>query len=686
MKDGTDTAGFHSLYHHGFARVAACTLPVVLADPMENARHTLQAIRACHEAGAVLSVFPELGLSGYAIDDLRQQDVLLDGVHEAIGWLAGQTAGLLPLVLVGAPLAVGDALYNCAVALHDGRVVGVVPKSYLPDYREFYEARQFAPGAGLRGGMVTLGGEAVPFGTDLLFHAPAVQGLVVAAEICEDMWVPHPPGVDAALAGATVIANLSASNITVGKARTRTLLCQSHSARCLCAYVYAAAGEGESTTDVAWDGQTSIFENGVTLAQSRRFPSGQVTLMADVDLDLLRQERLRMGTFADNRAQSAAGTWRRIDLAITPPETDMGLRRDIPRFPFVPSDPALLDQDCYEAFTIQVTALKRRLLASRAKTLVIGVSGGLDSTHALLVAARAAEECGLGRQAVLGYTMPGFGTTGATRDNAHELMAALGVQAREIDIRPAARLMLEQMGHPFAAGEAVYDVTFENVQAGLRTDFLFRLANQSGGIVIGTGDLSELALGWCTYGVGDQMAHYNVNAGLPKTLIQHLIRWVMGSGREQARTCTVLEAILCTEISPELVPATATQAVQSTESLIGPYALQDFTLFHVLRYGFRPSKIAFMALHAWGDATSGDWPPGFPAHDRRAYTLAEIRHWLGVFLNRFFGFSQFKRSAMPNGPKVVAGGALSPRGDWRAPSDGNARLWLEELERRVPKD
>ncbi|QHC34776.1 NAD(+) synthase [Komagataeibacter xylinus] len=686
MKDGTDTAGFHSLYHHGFARVAACTLPVALADPMENARRTHHAISACHEAGAVLAVFPELGLSGYAIDDLRQQDVLLDGVREAIGWLAGQTAGLLPLVLVGAPLAVGDALYNCAIALHDGRVVGVVPKSYLPNYREFYEARQFTPGAGLRGGVVTLGGEVVPFGTDLLFHALAVQGLVVAAEICEDMWVPHPPGVDAALAGATVIANLSASNITVGKARTRTLLCQSHSARCLCAYVYAAAGEGESTTDVAWDGQTSIFENGTTLAQSERFPAGQVTLMADVDLDLLRQERLRMGTFADNRAQVAVGAWRHIDLSITPPATPLGLQRDIPRFPFVPSDPALLDQDCYEAFTIQVTALKRRLLASRARTLVIGVSGGLDSTHALLVAARAAEECGLGRQAVLGYTMPGFGTTGATRDNAHELMAALGVQAREIDIRPAARLMLEQMGHPFAAGEAVYDVTFENVQAGLRTDFLFRLANQSGGIVIGTGDLSELALGWCTYGVGDQMAHYNVNAGLPKTLIQHLIRWVMASGREQARTCTVLEAILRTEISPELVPATATQAVQSTESLIGPYALQDFTLFHVLRHGFRPSKIAFMALHAWGNGVGGDWPPGFPADGRRTYTLAEIRHWLGVFLNRFFGFSQFKRSAMPNGPKVVAGGALSPRGDWRAPSDGNARLWLEELEQRVPRD
>ncbi|MBE7730689.1 NAD(+) synthase [Komagataeibacter sp. FXV3] len=684
MTAASGTAGFYALYTHGFARVAACTLPVVLADPMENARRTHDGIRACHDAGAVVAVFPELGLSGYAIEDLRQQDVLLDRVGDAITWLAAQTAGLRPLVLVGAPVVWGNALYNCAIALHDGRIVGVIPKSYLPNYREFYEARQFSAGAGLRGGHVTLGGHDVPFGTDLLFRARAVPGLVVAAEICEDMWVPQSPGIQAALAGATVIANLSASNITVGKARTRTLLCQSHSARCICAYVYAAAGEGESTTDVAWDGQTSIFENGAILAESARFPSGLVTLTADVDLDLLRQERLRMGSFADNRAHAGAQDWRWIDLALTPPADNIGLRRAIPRFPFVPSDPAVLDQDCYEAFTIQVTALKRRLLASRAKTLVIGVSGGLDSTHALLVAARAADESGLGRQAVLGYTMPGFGTSSDTRGNAHELMAALGIQAREIDIRPAAKLMLEQMGHPFAAGKDVYDVTFENVQAGLRTDFLFRLANQSGGIVIGTGDLSELALGWCTYGVGDQMAHYNVNSGLPKTLIQHLIRWVMANGQEQARTCAVLDAILSTEISPELVPATVTQAVQSTESLIGPYALQDFTLFHVLRYGFRPAKIAFMALHAWGDTTRGNWPPGFPADSRRAYSLSEIRHWLGVFLNRFFGFSQFKRSAMPNGPKVVAGGALSPRGDWRAPSDGNARIWLEELEKRVP--
>ncbi|MCE2565677.1 NAD(+) synthase [Komagataeibacter sp. FNDCF1] len=684
MTAGSGTAGFHGLYQHGFARVAACTLPVVLADPMENARRIDEGVRACHEAGAVLAVFPELGLSGYAIDDLRQQDVLLDRVKEAALWLARQTAGLLPLVLVGAPLEWGGALYNCAIALHDGRIVGVIPKSYLPNYREFYEPRQFTAGAGVVGAHVMLGGRAVPFGTDLLFQAHGVPGLVIAAELCEDMWVPQPPAIHAALAGATVIANLSASNITVGKARTRTLLCQSHSARCLCAYVYAAAGEGESTNDVAWDGQASIFENGAILAESERFPTGLVTLMADVDLDLLRQERLRMGTFADNRAHVAGTQWRHVELVLNPPANAPGLKRAVSRFPFVPSDPALLDQDCYEAFTIQVTALRRRVLASRAKTLVIGVSGGLDSTHALLVAARAADECGLGRQAVLGYTMPGFGTSSGTRDNAHELMAALGVQAREIDIRPAARIMLEQMGHPFAAGEAVYDVTFENVQAGLRTDYLFRLANQSGGIVIGTGDLSELALGWCTYGVGDQMAHYNVNAGLPKTLIQHLIRWVMAHEHETARTCTVLDAILSTEISPELVPATAGQAVQSTESLIGPYALHDFTLFYVLRYGFRPSRIAFMALHAWGDAARGDWPPGFPESGRKTYTLAEIRHWLGIFLNRFFGFSQFKRSAMPNGPKVLAGGALSPRGDWRAPSDGNARIWLEELENRVP--
>lgn len=678
---------FHALYRHGFARVAACTLPVALADPQANVLRTLQQAQACDDEGVAICVFPELGLSGYAIEDLRQQDVVLDRVDAAVAELAAGSIDLLPVMIVGAPLRHGDGLYNCAVVIHHGRVLGVVPKSYLPNYREFYEARQFSPGAGMRGGHIRVGGQEAPFGTDLLFAARDVAGLTLAVEICEDIWVPQPPSTQAALAGASVIANLSASDITVGKTQTRTLLCQAHSARCLCAYVYAAAGEGESTTDLAWDGQVSVFENGGVLAQSDRFPTGPVRAVADIDLDLLRQERMRMGTFGDNRraTQVHDTQWRRVAFVLDPPMRDLGLRREIARFPFVPSASEQLAQDCYEAFTIQVSALKQRMKTSGARRMVIGISGGLDSTHALLVAVRTADELGLGRDSVLGYTMPGFGTSTETRSNALALMEALGVSAKEIDIRPTARMMLEQMGHPFAGGEAVYDVTFENVQAGLRTDFLFRLANQSGGIVIGTGDLSELALGWCTYGVGDQMSHYNVNGGLPKTLIQHLIRWVMSHGDEEPRTCDILRDILHTEISPELIPAHEGQPIQSTEARIGPYALQDFNLYYILRHGFRPSRIAFMAWHAWGDRARGAWPPGFPEDRKTEYDLAEIRRWLLVFVERFFGFSQFKRSAMPNGPKVLAGGALSPRGDWRAPSDGNARLWIEEIERTIPE-
>ncbi|MBV1837897.1 NAD(+) synthase [Acetobacter estunensis] len=677
---------FHSLYRHGFARVAACTLPVGLADPRLNAARTIECVRACSEKGAVLAVFPELGLSGYAIDDLRQQDVLLDAVQDAIAEVMAATTTMLPMVVTGAPLPHRGRLYNCAVVVHRGEVLGVVPKSYLPNYREFYEARQFSPGAGITGETIRVAGVEVPFGTDLLFEADDIPGFCVGIEICEDMWVPSPPSTQAALAGATVLANLSASDITVGKADERDMLCRSQSARCHAAYLYAAAGEGESTTDVAWDGQVSIFENGRLLDASDRFPADPQHVIADVDLDLLRQERMRMTSFGQNGEAMQDQSWRRIVRSFASPSGDLGLLRALQRFPFVPDDQTRLAQDCYEACTIQVSALRQRMAATGARKMVIGVSGGLDSTHALLICARVADELGLGRDAVLAFTMPGFGTSEGTRANAHALMQALGTTPAEIDIRPAAELMLREMGHPYADGEPVYDVTFENVQAGLRTDFLFRLANQRGGLVIGTGDLSELALGWCTYGVGDQMAHYNVNSGLPKTLIQHLIRWLMASGQFSPQTTDILRDILATEISPELVPADASGAVQSTQATIGPYALHDFTLFHVLRYGFRPSKIAFLAEHAWSDAGMGNWPPNFPEDERVSYSLPEIRHWLGVFLQRFFTVSQFKRSAMPNGPKVLAGGALSPRGDWRAPSDGNARAWLEELEKNVPQE
>jgi len=674
---------FRSLYRHGFARVAACTTRTSLADPDANAQAILRLAAECDRQAVAVAVFPELGMSGYAISDLLQQGVLLDGVEQAIDTLVTASADLLPMLLVGAPIRHLGALYNCAVAIHRGRLLGVVPKIHLPNYREFYEPRHFVSGDGTAGGDIVLAGHRAPFGTDLLFAAEDMRGLVVHAEICEDVWIPIPPSGEAALAGATVLANLSASNITIGKAETRRLLCRSQSARCVAAYLYAAAGAGESTTDLAWDGQASVFENGNTLAETERFPADHAAAIADIDLDLLRQERLQMGSFDTNRRRHAR-TFRTVQFRLDPPSGDVGFRRRVERFPFVPADRERLEQDCYEAYNIQVSGLTQRLRSTGIKRVVIGVSGGLDSTQALIVCAHAFDLLKLPRGDIHAFTMPGFGTSDHTKDNAWRLMRALGVTSQELDIRPAATRMLQDIGHPYADGHPVYDLTFENVQAGLRTDYLFRLANHHNGIVIGTGDLSELALGWCTYGVGDQMAHYNVNAGVPKTLIQHLIRWSINSRQFEPEALETLDAILATEISPELIPAEEGKTPQSTEASIGPYALQDFTLFYTLRYGLVPSKIAFLALHAWEDATRGEWPPHFPPERRGAYDLAQIRHWLEVFLRRFFAFSQFKRSAMPNGPKVSAGGSLSPRGDWRAPSDGNAAAWLAELERNVP--
>ena len=674
---------FRSLYRHGFARVAACTTRTALGDPAANAQTILAMARDCHNRSIAVAVFPELGLSGYSIGDLLQQKALLDAVEAAIGSVIAGSAGLMPLLLVGAPLRHVGALYNCALVIHRGALLGVVPKIHLPNYREFYEARHFVSGDGTDGGSICIGGHTAPFGPDLLFAAADIPGLIVHAEICEDIWVPNPPSGEAAAAGATVLANLSASNITIGKAETRRLLCRSQSARCLAAYLYAAAGAGESTTDLAWDGQASVFENGNMLAETDRFPVADQAAIADIDLDLLAQERLQMGSFDTNRRRHARA-FRRVGFTVGAPGGDVGFHRKTERFPFVPADVARLEQDCYEAYNIQVSGLAQRIRSTGVRKVVIGISGGLDSTQALLVCAQAFDLLGLPRDGILAYTMPGFATSDYTKSNAWALMKSLGVSAGELDIKPAAKQMLTDLGHPYSSGQSVYDITFENVQAGLRTDYLFRLANHQGGLVIGTGDLSELALGWCTYGVGDQMAHYNVNAGVPKTLIQHLIRWIIGTRRFQDDVLQILDAILSTEISPELVPVAEGEVPQSTEAKIGPYALQDFTLFHVLRYGFVPSKIAFLALHTWEDAERGAWPPHFGADRRVAYDLRQIRHWMQVFLTRFFAFSQFKRSAMPNGPKVSAGGSLSPRGDWRAPSDGNAAVWLAELERNVP--
>ncbi|WP_029150573.1 NAD(+) synthase [Microbacterium indicum] len=680
---------FASAYGHGFARVAACHVPVAVADPATNAQTIIEAARHLDGEAVAVAVFPELSLTGYAIDDLVMQDVVLDGVRDAIEEIREQSAWILPLLVVGAPLARGGRVYNCAVAIHRGEILGVVPKSYLPTYREFYERRWYAPGDDQRG-VISIGDVAVPFGPDILFEARDVPGLVVHAEVCEDMWVPIPPSSLAALAGATVLLNLSGSPITIARAEDRRLLVQSASARTNAAYAYAAAGLGESSNDLSWDGQTMIYESGSLLAETERFPQGPTYSIADVDLDRLRQDRLRQGTQDDNRRTHAASTdFRRVGFELRPPKGDVGLRRAVDRFPFVPDDPARLAQDCYEAFNIQVAGLVQRMRQIGDPKPVIGVSGGLDSTHALLVIARAMDLMGRPRSEILAYTMPGFATSDHTRSNAIALAESVGAAIETVDIRPAATEMLARMGHPAGSGEAVYDVTFENVQAGLRTDYLFRLANHNGGIVVGTGDLSEFALGWATYGVGDQMSHYAVNSGVPKTLIQHLIRWVISEGEAQGVTAAeaeVLQSVLDTEISPELVPVGQDGKVQSTEDTIGPYALHDFTLAQVLRHGFRPSKIAFLAMHAWSDADAGEWPPGFPDEERFAYDLATIAKWERVFLQRFFGFAQFKRSAVPNGPKVSHIGSLSPRGDWRAPSDGNARAWLAELDAALPAD
>jgi NAD+ synthase (glutamine-hydrolysing) len=679
---------FHSIYSHGFVRVAVCIPSLRVADPAYNAERTLAMARDAAGCGAVVALFPELGISAYTCDDLFHQDALLDAVEAALARVVEESADVGAVLLVGAPLRFEGKLFNCAVVVHGGRVLGIVPKSFLPNYREFYERRQFSPGRFAVSREVRFLGETVPFGADLVFDALNVEDFALHVEICEDVWTPVPPSTWAALAGATVLANLSASNITVGKAEWRKDLCASQSGRCIAAYMYSAAGPGESTTDLAWDGHALVYENGDLLAESPRFMPDEHLITADVDLERLAQDRMRMTSFHDSVGDEIerVRAIRRVPFELVLPAGDLPLEREFQRFPYVPADAASRDDRCYEAYNIQVHGLMKRLSATGIHRVVIGVSGGLDSTHALIVAARTMDQLGLPRENILGYTMPGFATSGGTKSNAHALMRALGIRAHEIDIRPSATQMLADIGHPFARGEPVYDVTFENVQAGERTSHLFRLANHHDALVLGTGDLSEMALGWTTYGVGDQMSHYNVNGSVPKTLIQHLIRWVVQTGQFDPETGRILQAILDTEISPELVPAGAQggEGVQSTQAKVGPYELQDFHLYYITRFGFRPSKVAFLAHHAWGDRERGRWPEFIAGEGRNEYDLATIKRWLETFLWRFFKTSQFKRSAMPNGPKVGSGGSLSPRGDWRAPSDSEATVWLEELRSNVP--
>jgi NAD+ synthase (glutamine-hydrolysing) len=680
---------FFSIYSQGFIRATVAVPSVRVADPAYNVDGLLRLARKASDMHAAIALFPELAVSAYSNEDLFHQDALLDATASVLATLVDASCELSPVLLIGAPLRFEEKLFNCGIVIYRGRVLGIVPKTYIPNYREFYEKRQFSSARDAVQTEVGFLDKRVLFGNDLIFEASNIPGFSFFVEICEDIWSPIPPSTYGALAGATIIANLSASNITVGKTDYRRLLCASQSAKCIAAYMYSAAGPGESTTDLAWDGYAVIYENNDRLAESRRFETQEQLIVADVDLDRLAQDRMRMTSFIDTAHdhRKQCTPMRRVRFEFQTPAGEIDLMRRVPRFPYVPAKPSVLDERCFEVYNIQVHSLMKRLSAAGIQKVVIGVSGGLDSTQALIVAARTMDLMGLPRSHILGYTLPGFATSAATHDNARGLMQALGVSADEIDIKPSCMQMFRDIGHPFAEGEARYDITFENVQAGERASHLFRLANLNDAIVLGTGDLSELALGWTTYGVGDQMSHYNVNASVPKTLIQHLIRWSIKAALFDSRTHGILQSILDTDISPELIPddaGTADQPAQKTESVIGPYELQDFYLYYISRFGFRPSKVGFLAYHAWHDKNRGLWPEFLPEAKRHEYDLPTIKAWLAVFLHRFFKISQFKRSALPNAPKVGSGGSLSPRGDWRAPSDAEASAWLDELHRNVP--
>jgi NAD+ synthase (glutamine-hydrolysing) len=668
---------------HGFVRVAAAVPQVRVGDCTFNAERIVCLMKRAEEQGIAVLVFPELSLTGYTCGDLFHQPTLLTGACEALGAVLDASLHTFAgLAMVGLPLFHDDQLFNCAAVLHRGKVLGVVPKSYLPNYKEFYECRWFAPAATASGRPILLHGEWCPFGTDLLFECNDTKGLTVGVEICEDLWVPTPPSCRQTLAGATVLVNLSASNEVIGKAAYRRQLVVNQSGRCVAGYIYTSCGVWESTTDVVFGGHCLIAENGNLLAESARFRRDEYLLAADLDVDRLHVDRLRMNSFGENirrqRVMARSGD-RAITTGFTPVTFHLGrdsapgtLLREIEAHPFVPRGQEQLSERCQEIFQTQVAGLAKRLDHIGKPAVAIGISGGLDSTLALLVTCKTFDLLGVPPSKVLAFTMPGFGTTARTKGNAHTLMRQLGVTAREVDIRPLCLEEMRALGHaPFDIPLEGLDVAaltarlqqlaqnqrqglvFENVQARMRTNILM-----NAGFVIGTGDVSELALGWCTYN-GDHISMYNPNVSIPKTLVKFLVRWA-AENEFAGDAQRVLLDIVATEISPELLPTAADgRPVQATESVIGPYELHDFFLFHFLRYGAPPDKILYLAGQAKFEA---------------AYTPEQLRHWLGVFLQRFFA-NQFKRSCLPDGPKVGSI-SLSPRGDWRMPSDAVAALWL----------
>ncbi len=635
----------------GFVKVAAAIPTVTVADPTYNAAQARALLQQAAQEGVRAVVFPELCMTGYTCGDLFLKPALLDGAEAALATLLTQTKTLDVVLMVGMPVRAGTVLLNAAVVCYKGKIYGVVPKTYLPNYHEFYEGRWFVRALAFSAEEVTLCGQTVPAGTDLIFQA---GGFKFGVEICEDLWAVMPPSSTAVLQGADVIFNLSASNALVGKHDYVRQLVAQQSARGLCGYVYVSCGFGESTTDVVFGNNALIFENGHELASSQRFTTKPQLVCAEIDVQHVRNERAANTSFRTDTALETAAPYAVIELG-QPEKSALKLTRRVDPLPFVPSG-VELDQHCEEIFNIQVTGLATRLLAAHAKTAVVGISGGLDSTLALLVAARTMDKLARPRKEIIGITMPGFGTTDRTYKNALSLMKQLGVTVKEISIKKACEQHFKDIGH----NGKKHDTTYENVQARERTQILMDVANQTGGIVIGTGDLSESALGWATYN-GDHMSMYGVNIGVPKTLVKSLVEWVAAHETTQPRTQKVLADVVATPISPELLPADQKGRItQKTEDLVGPYVLHDFFLYYFVRCGFSAEKILFLAQHAFAGQ----------------FKTAEIKKWLTVFFKRFFS-QQFKRSCMPDGPKVGSV-ALSPRGDWRMPSDASVRAFLEE--------
>lgn len=633
--------------------MAAAVPEVKVADCAFNAGRIAGLMERAEEAGVQLVCFPELSLTGYTCGDLFYQQVLLAKAAEELEKLLERTASLRLVALVGMPLVAGTQVFNAAVAIQQGRVLGVVPKTYLPNYSEFYEKRWFAPASEALSGTVELCGNPVPFGTDLLFSSAGGE-VTFGIEICEDSWTPVPPSSLLAMQGAQLLFNLSASNEAIGKHDYVLSLVKQQSARCVAGYVYASAGFGESTTDVVFAGNGLIAENGTLLAASERFSLEEQLVISEIDVHRLDADRRRITSFAEYNRTSGGKEYRRIKFSL--PDVPAVLSRPVYPYPFVPSEKEM-NARCEEIFAIQTSGLAKRMVHTHTKHLVVGISGGLDSTLALLVCARTCDRLGIPRSSIIGITMPGFGTTGRTYANALALMRSLDVTVREIPIREACELHFRDIGH----SPEVHDVTYENAQARERTQILMDVANQVNGLVVGTGDLSELALGWATYN-GDQMSMYGVNAGIPKTLVRYLVKWVADTQVDKASADT-LRDILETPVSPELLPAAGDGTIaQKTEDIVGPYELHDFFLYYMIRFGFGPAKIFYLAQQAFAGL----------------YSAETIKKWLVIFMRRFFA-QQFKRSCMPDGPKVGSIN-LSPRGDWRMPSDAAATAWLEEAE------